>query len=226
MHLFAAEIGLLGTVPMVAGTIPIAVGAALSAVMQGSDAVSVAFFGDGATEEGVFQEALNFAALKKLPVIFVCENNLFSSHLPLVSRRPLPELHRFAEPYGIPGHTLDGNDVIKVYQTTGEAVGRARAGGGPSLLECITYRWRGHVGPRWDLDVGIRSQEELDAWMARCPIKRWEMALIHRELLSTQAISLIYRQVEEEVERSVQFARESPDPRPEDMPKHVYSGGE
>lgn len=226
MHLFSKEVGILGTVPMVAATIPIAVGAALTSVMGGSGRVSVSFFGDGSTEEGVFHESLNFAALKKLPVLFVCENNLLSSHLPLKARRPSEDLYRHAIPYDIPGLQVDGNDVIAVYQATREAVKRARQGGGPTLIECRTYRWRGHVGPKWDLDIGIRDKDELEGWMARCPIKALENKFIEQGIMSEDDLLTIRSQVAEEVEGSVHFARESPYPAREDMPLHVFLGDE
>lgn len=222
MHLFAGEVGLLGTVPMVGATIPIAVGAALAAVMQGADRVAVAFFGDGATEEGLFHEALNFAALKKLPVIFVCENNFYSSHLPLHERRPGDMLHRLGQPYGITSMRLDGNDVMAVYRTAEEAVRRARAGDGPAFLECRTYRWRGHVGPRGDLDKGIRSEDELKAWMARCPIRKIEEQLIEEGVVSPAELADVRARVVDEVEAAIRFARESPYPAGEDMPRHVF----
>ena len=147
MHLVAPEVGILGTVPLVAATIPLAVGAGLAAKLRGDRRVSVSFFGDGATEEGHFQESMNLAALYRLPVIFVCENNLYASHMSLLERRPLDNISKTAEQYGIPGVRLDGSDVVEVYRVSLEAVGRGRAGDGPTLLECRTYRWRGHVGP-------------------------------------------------------------------------------
>lgn len=226
MHLFAGEVGLVGTVPMVAATIPIAVGAGLSAVMNESDRVSVAFFGDGSTEEGVFHESLNFAVLKSLPVVFVCENNFMASHLPLRERRPVDNLHAFAVPYGIPGYRVDGNDVAAVHLAAKEAVQRARSGGGPSLIECRTYRWRGHVGPRWDLDMGIRDRDELQFWMARCPIRSVEEKLIERGILSAANLAGIRARVSEEVEAAVHFARQSPYPPLDEMPNHVFIGEE
>lgn len=222
MHLYAGEVGLLGTVPMVGATIPIAVGAALASVMEGRDRVAVAFFGDGATEEGVFHEALNFAALKRLPVLFVCENNFYSSHLPLHQRRPADALHRLAEPYGVPSLRLDGNDVEKVYAAASDAVARARAGEGPTFLECRTYRWRGHVGPRWDLDKGIRSEEEVRAWMAKCPIQRLETRLLEAGFMSHEELAKTRAEVAAEVEAAVGFARESPYPPGERMGRHLF----
>lgn len=222
MHLFAQDVGILGTVPMVSATIPIAVGAALSSVMHGSDRVSIAFFGDGATEEGVFHEALNFAALRKLPVVFICENNFFASHLPLRDRRPADNLYELASPYSMTALKVDGNDVVAVYQVAKEAVERARAGKGPSFLECRTYRWRGHVGPGWDLDMGIRERDELNAWMARCPVKTFREKLIEHGFLSHDAVEHIQEQVTEEVDSAVRFARESPYPAGQMVLNNVF----
>ena len=170
MHLLAQEVGILGTVPMVGATIPMAVGSALVSSIKKDEKVSVAFFGDGATEEGVFHEALNFASLKKLPVIFVCENNLYSSHLRIEDRRSEDNIYKSAETHGMEGVVVDGNNTLSVYLAAMNAVNRARSGLGPTLIECKTYRWRGHVGPSWDLNVNIRDKEELDAWMQRDPI--------------------------------------------------------
>lgn len=222
MHIYAGDVGILGTVPMVAATIPIAVGAALSANMRNTKQVSVAFFGDGATEEGVFHESLNFAALHKLPMIFVCENNLYSSHLPLLARRAVEELYLHAVPYGIPGIRVDGNDVIAVHKAALDAVARARNEEGPTLLECMTYRWRGHVGPHLDLERGIRSKEELDAWINRCPINHLGQQLINDGSVTENELALIRSEVEDEVEASVNFAICSPYPESSEVPKHVF----
>jgi TPP-dependent pyruvate/acetoin dehydrogenase alpha subunit len=220
MHLYGASFGFLGTVPMVAATIPIAAGAALAAQMEGSDRVTVAFFGDGATEEGVFHESLNFAALKALPMVFVCENNLFSSHLPLSERRPEgAALTEFALASRIPGVRVDGNDVLAVHDAAVAAVTRARRGGGPTLLECMTYRWRGHVGPSYDIDVGIRDRAELDAWIARCPIK----ALETHVGMAAKDIEAAYAEARAEVDDAVRFARESGYPPAEEASLHVFA---
>jgi pyruvate dehydrogenase E1 component alpha subunit len=147
MHVADAAVGLPGSSAIVAGTIPLAVGAALAFVTRGEDRVAVAFFGDGATNEGVFYECLNFAALRRLPVLFVCENNLYSTHLPIDECLADTDIARKASVFGLPGEKVDGNDVFAVAAAARTAVERARTGGGPALLECMTYRWRGHVGP-------------------------------------------------------------------------------
>lgn len=173
MHLFGPEVGFHGSVPLVGATIPIAVGAALAAKMDGKGAVAVAYFGDGATEEGVFHESLNLAVNFELPVLFVCENNLFASHLDIVLRQPSDRVARFAEAHKVTSATVDGNDVVAVAKTANELITRARAGKGPGFLEAITYRHRGHVGPREDIDVGVRRKRaDLEAWKRRDPIPR------------------------------------------------------
>lgn len=218
MHLIAPEHNVMGTVPIVGATIPIGVGLALAARYRGEDRVAVSFFGDGAVEEGVFHEALNFASLKKLPVVFAIENNLFSSHLPLRERQPADNIVERAAGYSIPGVRVDGNDAAAVREAAGKAVERARAGGGPTLLELRTYRWRGHVGPSFDLEVGIREKAELDAWVARCPIRRME----ERLGLDRMEIESIRARAERDVDEAVAFARSSPRPEPTTLGDHVF----
>ena len=222
MHLFDKEVGILGTVPMVAATIPIAVGAGLAAAYAGTSRISVAFFGDGATEEGVFHEAMNFAALHKLPVLFVCENNHYSSHLPLASRRAQGQLMRHADPYGVPAVRVDGNDVQEVYRVASEAVDKARSGGGPTFIEALTYRWRGHVGAKWDLDMGIRDRAEVQAWMAKCPIALAERTLVESGLITATEKARIEADARREIAASEVFALESPYPNAKDVLNHVF----
>jgi TPP-dependent pyruvate/acetoin dehydrogenase alpha subunit len=221
MHLVAQRIGLMGTVPLVAATIPLAVGAALASKLRRDQRVSVAFFGDGATEEGHFHESLNLAALYRLPVVFVCENNFYSSHMHLLERRPDDNIYRLAEPYGIPSLRLDGNDVVEVYQASVEAVSRARSGGGPTFLECRTYRWRGHVGPSWDMDVGVRRRGELKEWLRRDPIDRVRMRLLELGM-EEEEFARIEQEIRSEVEEAVEFARCSPYPKPDELLDHVF----
>lgn len=212
MHLVSPDVGLAGSSAIVGGTIPLAVGAALAFEMNRKDNVAVAFFGDGAVGEGVFYEALNFASLKRLPVIFVCENNLYSTHMPINACLADTEIFRKAALFNIPGVRVDGNDVAAVYSVARTAVKAARGGKGPTLLECMTYRWRGHVGPHCDLDKGLRSQQELDSWMAKCPVKTLEKKLLKDNIISESEKNEIRQQVTTEVEEAVSFARESPYP--------------
>src|SRR5215469_7287442 len=174
MHLIDLEAGFLGAAPIVGSTIPIAVGVAFGSVLRGENRVVTAFFGEGATEEGAFHEALNFAALKRLPVLFVCENNLYSVYSPLSARQPAGrDLFRLAASHGIESRQGDGNDVGAVHAMTGEALEHIRSGAGPAFLEFGTYRWREHCGPNYDNQIGYRSEEEFQRWRALCPIERW-----------------------------------------------------
>ncbi len=218
MHVIAPEKGVLGTPPIVGASIPIAMGAALSAVIQKNGRVAVSFFGDGATNEGVFYESLNFASLKKLPVIFVCENNLYSTHMPISKTLADTNIAKKSEGFNMQGFQIDGNDVEEVFETTKEAVNRARKGMGPTLIECKTYRWRGHVGPGYDLDKGLRTEEELNSWMRKCPIKRLEKNL----KITSQEEEKISKKIEKEIEEAVIFARKSPYPDKEELFSKVF----
>jgi len=221
MHLVAAEVGLLGTVPLVAATIPIAVGAALASKLRGERRVSVPFFGDGATEEGHFHESLNLAAVYCLPVVFVCENNLYSSHMHISQRRAKDNIYKSGEAHGMPGLRLDGNDVAAVYLATTEAVHRARQGEGPTLLECRTYRWRGHVGPAMDMDVGVKRKDELKDWLPKDPIARTRTRLVELGMTNAE-IGELERDVRLEIKNSIQFARESSYPPATELRNHVF----
>jgi pyruvate dehydrogenase E1 component alpha subunit len=221
MHLLATGVGILGTVPLVSATIPLAVGSALAAKLRSETRVSVCFFGDGATEEGHFHESVNLAAVYQLPVIFVCENNFYASHMSLLDRRAKDNICETGIAHGIPGIRVDGNDVIAVHQAAREAVQNARDGKGPTLLECRTYRWRGHVGPSWDMDVGVKRKDELKDWLPRDPVARLS-ARLHDNGLAEDALGQTEQEVRHEVEDSVAFARQSPYPEKSDLFKHVF----
>jgi len=221
MHLVAPEVGLLGTVPLVAATIPIAVGAALASKLRTEQRVSVPFFGDGATEEGHFHESLNLAAVHQLPVIFVCENNLYSSHMHISERRAKDNIYKSGEAHGMPGLSLDGNDVVAVYRATVEAVQRARKGEGPTLLECRTYRWRGHVGPSMDMDVGVKRSDELRDWLPKDPILRARTLLVDSGMKSAK-IEELERDIRLEIQNAIRFARESSYPPATELKNHVF----
>lgn len=212
MHLASPNVGFPGSSAIVAGTIPLAVGAALAFSIEKSDNVSVAFFGDGAVNEGVFYESLNFAALRKLPVIFVCENNLYSTHMPISTCLADTRIYKKAEAFNMPGVRIDGNNVAEVFRVIKEAVENARLGRGPALVECMTYRWRGHVGPFYDVDKGLRSKDELEYWMNRCPIKVLEEFLLEQKFISKSEKDHIYMNIEREIEEALIFAKDSPHP--------------
>jgi acetoin:2,6-dichlorophenolindophenol oxidoreductase subunit alpha len=222
MHLVAPEVGILGTVPLVAATIPLAVGAAMAAKLRSDRRVSVAFFGDGATEEGHFHESLNLASLYRLPAIFVCENNFYASHMGLFERRVADNIVSAADTAGAVGCRLDGNDVEAVFAAARDAVERARSGGGPTLLECRTYRWRGHVGPSWDMDVGVQRKDELPEWLPKDPIARTRRRLLDAGL-SEDECQALEREAAREIETAVAFARQSPVPSEDEITKHVWA---
>lgn len=222
MHIFAPQVGLLGTVPLVAATIPIAVGAALASKLRGDGRVAVAFFGDGATEEGHFHESVNLAGVYRLPVLFVCENNFYSSHMALLERRVSDNIALTGSAHGIPGVVVDGNDVVEVHRVADAAAERARRGDGPTLLECRTYRWRGHVGTSWDMDVGVRRKDELAEWLPKDPIAR-----LRRELIECGvAESDLDREDEtthDLIAEAVVFSRTSSLPDPAELGDHVFT---
>jgi acetoin:2,6-dichlorophenolindophenol oxidoreductase subunit alpha len=222
MHLIATEVGLLGTVPLVAATIPISVGSALASKLRGDGRVSVAFFGDGATEEGHFHESLNLAAVQRLPVIFVCENNSYSSHMPLLDRRAEDNIYKSGEAHGIPGIRIDGNDVVLVYQSTADAVRRARSGDGPTLVECRTYRWRGHVGASFDTDVGVKRKDEMREWLPKDPVARTRTQLSALNVSEADFLA-IEDETTKAVEDAVEFAIASPYPSESELSQSVFA---
>lgn len=228
MHLFGKDVGFYGSVPIVAGTIPLAVGAAMAAKMDGPTPdggfnVGIAFFGDGACEEGVFHESLNMAAAFRLPMIFVVENNLFSSHLDIHLRQPSDRIARFAEAAKIPFASVDGNDVVTVMNTADKLIGGARAGKGPALIEAVTYRWRGHVGPDENIDVGVRrTAGEIQAWKRRDPVTRLVRALEPRGYTAADFTTL-QEEVRAQVEASRDRARAGAWPDPALLTSTVYA---
>ena len=222
MHLVDPEHGIPGTTAIVGGCIPLAVGAALSAVLQKQRRVSVAFFGDGAADEGAFSESLNFASLKRLPVVFVCENNHYATNSPRTARQPLVPIADRAIAYGMPGGTGDGNDVVQVYRLAGEAVERARSGGGPTLLELRTYRWKGHVGPTSDIESGCRPADEHEEWLAKCPLDRFRKHLHENGIMTVAETGRITAGVEQQVDEAMAFGKAGPQPDPATLLDHVW----
>jgi acetoin:2,6-dichlorophenolindophenol oxidoreductase subunit alpha len=226
MHLIDPQNGLLGSAPIVAGTMSLATGAALASKIRGDDRVTVSFFGDGATGEGVLAEALNFAALKKLSIIFACENNLYSTHMPIRQIRVSPEIVDLAKPFGISGFQVDGNNLFEVYKVASQAVQECRRGNGPVFIEFLTYRQRGHVGPDDNIQgahTDIRPKEEIEVWMQKDPIRHLEQYLIKNDLTNRKDLELIRDAALEEVEGALAFARNSPYPKAEDLHHYVYA---
>ncbi len=222
MHLIDLAHGLYGTVPIVGSTIAIATGAGLAAKMDGKGDVAVSYFGDGATEEGAFHESLNLAASLRLPVLYICENNLFSSHLHISLRQPRDSVARYAIAHDVPAWRIDGNDVIAVAAAASEAVLRMREEPGPAFIEAVTYRWRGHVGPRDDEDVGVRRKDDLVLWRRRDPVRRLHEALLAIGETDADALADVEREVREEVVSAWAEAEQDPFPPPEALLSRVY----
>jgi pyruvate dehydrogenase E1 component alpha subunit len=220
MHIADLDTGNLGANGIVAAGIPIAVGAALSSQYRGTDQVAVAFFGDGATNQGVFHEAMNLAAIWRLPVLFVCENNLYGITVPAKEAVAVTDIADRAKAYNIPGVIVDGNDVRAVYQAACQAVARARAGAGPTLLECKTYRHEGHY--KGDPCV-YRSDEELRQWKERDPIQHLAKVLVGEGIAVQTELEQIHLKVEQAIAAASAFALESPEPSPEDLLQDVFA---
>jgi acetoin:2,6-dichlorophenolindophenol oxidoreductase subunit alpha len=224
MHLFAPEVGFQGSVPIVGATIPIAAGAGLAAKMDGRGDVAIGYFGDGACEEGVMHETLNMAAVMNLPVIFVAENNLYSSHLDIGLRQPANSVARFAEANRITTRVVDGNDLVAVHQAAGDLIEAARAGKGPGFLEAVTFRWRGHVGPNEDIDVGVqRAPEILVAWKKRDPVARLWQAILDDRKIDPKELPDMEVAVRKEIQDSVEAARLAPYPPESALLDFVYA---
>jgi acetoin:2,6-dichlorophenolindophenol oxidoreductase subunit alpha len=221
MHIADFAIGMLGANGIVCAGLPIAVGAALAAQLEGGDRVTVVFFGDGATNEGEFHESLNLASIWNLPIIFACENNLYGANTPIGETMRLSSIAERARAYVIPGTVVDGNDVLGVYEAAQGALIAARSGGGPSFLEFRTYRWRHHFEGGYFPD--LRPKDEIEAWKEKCPINRFEQRLSTDGVLDREEQKALDQQVLSRIEDAVTFAIESPFPDPEDALKGVYS---
>lgn len=225
MHLTDLDHGMLGSAPIVAGTIPLALGASLAAAVRKDKRVAVSFFGDGATGEGALYESMNFAALRKLPLIFVCENNLYSTHLPIAECRVMEDISKIASPFGISNAQVDGNDAVKVYEATSVAVVKCRRGDGPYFLEFLTYRMRGHVGPNDNIQgtqTDIRPKEEIENWRKRDPIAKIETQLLQAGVLSKLEIRKTREKIVQEIKQAHRLAQESPRPRKGHLKKYVF----
>ncbi len=218
MHLIGIDHYVLGGSAVVGTTIPIALGYALALKREGKGRVVAAFFGDGATEEGVFHESLNFASLHRLPVLFVCENNFYAIHEPLEKRWATRQLCERVRTYGIPAHLVEDGDVMKIRRLAEAAIAPMRTGEcGPAFLECHTYRWREHVGPTEDYDSGYRGREELQPWQERDPVR------LAGEQLDPPERARIDAEIESAIAAAFAFAEESKFPEGEDLFQHVYA---
>ncbi|HSV31479.1 MAG TPA: thiamine pyrophosphate-dependent dehydrogenase E1 component subunit alpha [Atribacteraceae bacterium] len=220
MHIADVEQGNLGANGVVGGGIPIAMGAALGCKLQKNGKVVLGFFGDGASNTGNFHEAINMAAILKVPVVFICENNHYAMSNPVKNALAIADISERSGAYGIPGVTVDGNDVLAVYEVVAESVERARQGKGPTLIEAKTYRFKGHS--KSDKNV-YRTKEEIESWKARCPIKRFKGYLAENDGVPVKKLEDIESQVEQDIAEAIVFGLESPEPTLEEARKMVYA---
>lgn len=223
MHLVDRSVGFMGSTAIVGGTIPVGVGLGLSIKLNQTDQVSCVFLGDGAIEEGVFYESVNFAVLKQLPVLFICENNLYSVYSPLSVRQPAGRsISRMVEGLGCCSDVGDGNNALEVYSKVNSAIKRIRAGKGPQFLEFTTYRWLEHCGPNYDNDIGYRTEEEFLAWKDKDPIVLQTKKLAAEGSLGTEEIEEMKMQLRVEIDDAFAFAASSDFPEPEDVFADLY----
>ena len=219
--MYAPEYGFMGTNGIVGAGILLATGSALSAQLRKTGQVVVAFFGDGAVNSGSFHEGLNFGAVWNLPIVYVCENNLYATEMAFRRATKNTSVQSRAAAYKLPGVEVDGSDVLAIHATAGAAIERARSGGGPTLIEAKTYRFVGHH--EGDPGTAYRTREEVEKWKSRCPIRTLREKLLTNEGASLQSVEQIEREVQQWIEAAVQFARESPEPAPSTVHEHVYS---
>lgn len=218
MHLIDIAAGFMGTSAIVGTTIPQAVGHAFAMKYRKSDRVTVAFFGDGATEEGTFHESMNFAALKRLPILFVCENNLYAIHSHIRDRAVEPDLSQRAASYRMPSRRIEGSDVFAINGAAAEAVAAIRRGEGPQFIEVLTYRYCRHVGPGGDTALGYRTQAEIDGWEARDPVAQLGASLPVPTRIALDA------EIELEIADAFEFAERSPFPGDDELLSNIFHG--
>ncbi|MDR1565680.1 MAG: thiamine pyrophosphate-dependent dehydrogenase E1 component subunit alpha [Treponema sp.] len=222
MHICDLARGNLGANAIVGGGLPIAVGGALAQKLRKTDRITAAFFGDGASNQGTFHESLNLASVWKLPLVFVCENNGFAISVPVAQSTSVENIAGRAGGYGMPGYVVDGNDVIALLDTFSVCLEQARKGGGPSLIEAKTYRWKGH----WTGDPEVyRTREEVAAWMEKCPIKRFKAYLLENKIAAEEELEVIDRRSGDEVAEAAAFALSSPEPDPAHVMDGMYVEG-
>jgi TPP-dependent pyruvate/acetoin dehydrogenase alpha subunit len=224
MHLVDETVGFMGSTAIVAGTIPVGVGLGLGIKLRKTDQIVCIYLGDAAVEAGAFYESANFAQLKNLPVLFVCENNLYSVYSPLSVRQPPGRsIASMVAGMGLKTFTGDGNNVEDVFTLTNEAVDAVRAGNGPVFMEFTTYRWLEHCGPNYDNDLGYRTEEEFIEWQKQDPVTNFESKLIRNGLLDTKDIETMNSRISLEINEAFEFAENSPFPEPEEAFEHLYS---
>ncbi len=223
MHLIDRSVGFMGSTAIVGNTVPVGVGLGLSIQLHATDQVSCVFLGDAVVEEGVFFESVNFAVVRKLPVLFVCENNLYSVYSPLAVRQPTDRrIERMVAGLGLETHSADGNDVMSVYTLAERAINTIRTEQRPVFLEFATYRWREHCGPNFDNTLGYRTEAEYLEWKARDPIAQHVSSLQERGVLTPEAFARLEQDLRDEVEDAFAFAETSPFPDSNELYDHVY----
>jgi len=225
MHLVDKNTGMLGAAPIVAGTISLTLGAALIQKQKRTKNVSVAFFGDGATGEGVLFEAMNFASMRKLPIIFACENNYYSTHLPIRETRTSAPIYKLGQAFSIESYQVDGNDIFKTCGIANRALKYCREGKGPVFIEFKTYRMRGHVGPSDNIQgthTDIRPKAEIEKWAKKDPIKKAERYLLKKRLLNLKTIKIIKKNIETKINTAHQKAIAAEWPKAEEYTKYVF----
>ena len=220
MHIADLPGGNMGATGVVGGGIPTAVGIALALQMHHSEQILLSYFGDGATNEGEFHESLNMASTWKLPVVFICDNNQYGMSMHVSKVMNIEHISQRAASYGIPGVTVDGNDVLAVYEAVAAAGERARSGQGPSLVDCLSYRWRGHSKSDRNL---YRTPQEIDEWKHKCPIKRFKKILVDATVMTTEETEAIDLAAKTAIDRAAEEALTFPEPSPENMEDEVYA---
>ncbi len=223
MHLVAPELGIPGSTAIVGGDLPLGTGTALASKLRDDGKVTAVFFGDGAVDEGTFHESLGFAALKKLPVLYVCENNHYAINSRETARHNNLNIAQWAAGYGMISRQIDGNDVLEVSKYAEEAVADCRAGNGPYFLECNTYRWKGHIGTVDDVGSGYRPEDEHRYWLSKDPIQWYGSYLRSIDLWDDQAEEALRAEIGQEIQEAFEFAQSSPKPSPEELSEHVFS---
>lgn len=214
VHLIDLSVGMMGTTPITGSSIPVATGFAFTSQLRNDKKITVSFFGEGATEEGAFAESLNFAILKNLPILFVCENNLYSIYSPLSNRQSLKrDRVKIAEAHGMFAKRGSGNDIEETYQLASDAIDSIRLGNGPAYIELDTYRFREHCGPNFDLDLGYRTEEEFNLWLDKCPIKNYRDKLLSEKVITSHELDGMEMKIQEEIKEAFVFAKESPYPQ-------------
>ena len=223
MHLFDNDAGIVSSVPIVASGIALALGSALSSKIDNTKAVTISFFGDGAMEEGVFHESLNFASLNNLPILFVCENNLYSVYTSLNERQPKRSPRLFGKAHNIQSYECDGNDIIKVNQISNKIVHNIRRGKGPNFLILNTYRYREHCGPNFDNNLGYRTEKEFLKWQKKDPVLRFEKILVKKFKISQNTIKKIKEQTTKSILRDFKFSENSKLPSSSEISQYIYA---